>query len=459
MDDLTAFERQIRRVLGDMAGPEPRFDAREIVRPTSVTSPRWAVQPMFSTTKLAAAAVILALSGGFVLASEPPERWAAGGPSGAGDIAFVQAAHDRAPVESTMRARVILAVPVDGDAPTPLLDVPGERWGFTGGLFPDDPRNDRLAGPAVRWSPGGERMAFRLFNDVPGIYLLDRDGGDLRRLVELPRDAGTGMPFAAGLDWSPDGKRIAYTYPYGGLSSPIYTVDVDSGQVTRLGDTDPPSRPATFATRTVEWSPDGSRIAFARTEGTAGLPRSSELFVVNADGTGERQLTTGPEPYPQVRSVAWSPDGLSIAFVQDMGDAEQGAPERGVLRVVDADGSGLRTLTGPWRNHGCCYWVSTDEPLAWSPDGTSVAMVRVAGEDPDFHDAIVLVNADGSGERELMAGSWFDWSPDGSRLVVSDAGGIGPSETYSIHVIDVDGTDRRWLADGEYPDWSPVAGG
>ena len=62
---------------------------------------------------------------------------------------------------------------------------------------------------------------------------------------------------------------------------------------------------------------------------------------------GERELTTGPEPYPQVRSVTWSPDGSSIAFVQDMGDARHGAPQRGVLRIVDVDGSDLRTLMGP----------------------------------------------------------------------------------------------------------------
>jgi Tol biopolymer transport system component len=312
-----------------------------------------------------------------------------------------------------------------------------------------------LVGPAVSWSPDGTRIAFRLFNDVPGIYLMDRDGSDLRRLVDLPRDRNSGMAFSAALDWSPDGTRIAYTYPYGasgGVASHLYVVDTDDGRVANLMADDP----ARWVTRTVAWSPDGSMIAFARTE-RGMLPRASRLFVMNADGSGERELTTGPEPYPQVHGLAWSPDGKSIAFVQDMGSESQAAPERGVLRVVNADGSGLRTLLGPWQNQGCCSWLSTDEPLAWSPDGTSIAMIRWLGEDDDADQAVVLVNADGSGDRELITGSWFDWSPDGSQLVVADAGGwdARPADAYSISVIDADGSDPRWLAAGEYPAWAP----
>jgi Tol biopolymer transport system component len=218
-----------------------------------------------------------------------------------------------------------------------------------GGVFPNDVRNDQLVGPAVRWSPDGTRVAFRLFNDAPGIYLMDRDGSDLRRLVDLPRDRGSGMAFSAALDWSPDGTRIAYTYPYRSVAAPLYVVDTDDGEVTDLTGDDP----ARWVTRTVAWSPDGSRIAFVRTD-REGLPRASRLFVMDADGTGARELPTGPEPYPQVYAVAWSPDGSQIAFVQGMGSATQPAPERGALRVVDADGSGLRTLAGPWRNGGCC---------------------------------------------------------------------------------------------------------
>jgi hypothetical protein len=89
-------------------------------------------------------------------------------------------------------------------------------------------------------------------------------------------------------------------------------------------------------------------------------------------------------------------------------------------------------------------------------------MIREVGEGADLHDAVTLVNADGSGERELTEGSYFDWSPDGSQLVVSDAGGPlilssdwPPARTYAIHVINADGSDGRWLADGEYPAWAP----
>ncbi len=101
----------------------------------------------------------------------------------------------------------------------------------------------------------------------------------------------------------------------------------------------------------------------------------------------------------------------------------------------------------PW-DGGCCDWSSPDERLAWSPDGTAVAMIdwKETGRD------VVIVSADGSGRRDLTEDgdySWFDWSPDGSQLVVFDQG------SYAISVVNADGTGLRWLANGEFPAWAP----
>ena len=94
------------------------------------------------------------------------------------------------------------------------------------------------------------------------------------------------------------------------------------------------------------WSPDGRRLAFTRGQG------GGSVYVVNADGSGERNLTRGP-----VRDFAWSPDGRKIAFdsVRD-GNSE--------IYVVNADGSGQRRLT---RNAGA------RPRSAWSPDGRKIA--------------------------------------------------------------------------------------
>jgi len=322
--------------------------------------------------------------------------------------------------------------------------VPGAVHGFHVGN-PWNPKNGNLVGPAVRWSPDGTRIAFRLFNDQPGIWVMDLNGRRLvRRIVDLPEDAGSGIGFGPGLDWSPDGTRIAYTYPYYRQRSSLYVVDVrDGGRATSTG---------REGTRTVAWSPDGSKIAFVRTESDV----SSGVFVVNADGTGERRLSV-PDLVGQVAAIAWSPDGSSIAFKRDGGPRDP----RVQLHVVNADGSSQRDLAPISEDPGCCHLVSVDEVLAWSPDGEHIATIGARDGPPQ----IVVVAADGSGERVLMPGGYFDWSPDGSQLVVNDAGTLllgdppTPSTSYDIYVINADGTGKRWLANGEYPAWSPALGG
>ena len=100
------------------------------------------------------------------------------------------------------------------------------------------------------------------------------------------------------------------------------------------------------------WSPDGAKLAFAGDSG---------IFLMNADGTGAVQLTTGGmEP-------SWSPDGSRIAFVMLQWDSTGNDP--GLyprIAVVNTDGSGFARLSdGPY-----------DDSPAWSPDGTRIAFVR-----------------------------------------------------------------------------------
>ena len=74
---------------------------------------------------------------------------------------------------------------------------------------------------------------------------------------------------------------------------------------------------------TPSWSPDGRRIAFHR--------RSAVLDVVNADGSGQQNLTSGSYP-------AWSPDGRRIAFVRADNKHHVG------VYVMNADGTEQRRL-------------------------------------------------------------------------------------------------------------------
>ncbi len=83
------------------------------------------------------------------------------------------------------------------------------------------------------------------------------------------------------------------------------------------------------------WSPDGAQIAFE-----SDVDGDMDIYVMNADGTGVRQLT-GAEPDADAHDEgpAWSPDGLQIAFTSGTGNLT------GDIHVMNADGSDVRRIT------------------------------------------------------------------------------------------------------------------
>ncbi len=177
------------------------------------------------------------------------------------------------------------------------------------------------------------------------------------------------------------------------------------------------------------WSPDGTQIVFYSERD--GQP--ADLFVINADGAGERRLTQTPaaEGYP-----AWSPDGRQIAYEADAPDGNFD------VYVMNADGSNVRRLTTDRRR---------DVGPAWSPDGTKIAfMSDRAGIEFDVYQ----MNADGSNVERLTEGAtnWFpQYSPDGSRLAfhVGRDVNIFDLKTRALTALTNDPDN------GMYPTWSP----
>src|SRR5207249_414599 len=153
-----------------------------------------------------------------------------------------------------------------------------------------------------------------------------------------------------------------------------------------------------------DWSPDGSRMAFdVRTD----FRDPGQIYTMNADGSAQRRLTDSPG---MDIDPDWSPDGSKIVFVSKR------ETESGALNVMNADGSDQRPLIP---NHRCtppspppasppvCLG---DEQPTWSPDGTMIAFVGFAQEDPGFSD-IFVVRVDGTDERRLTHTPDFEWSP------------------------------------------------
>jgi Tol biopolymer transport system component len=180
-----------------------------------------------------------------------------------------------------------------------------------------------------RWSPDGNSIVFGTSTPT-GVTLgvMHADGSDRHLIAPALIDDASGAPA-----WSKDG-RIAFR-----RSSPetpgLWTIHPDGTGLTQLtsyaGDVQP------------RWSPDGTRLVFETYGSTPGGPNA--IFVVNADGTGRRRLTEGPDQNP-----AWSPDGKWIIFDRHVPYGYESACP---LYAVSSSGGDAVPLL-PERTRGAC---------------------------------------------------------------------------------------------------------
>lgn len=181
-----------------------------------------------------------------------------------------------------------------------------------------------------RWSPTSSTIAFDSDYESPTgantIWLVEADGSNLRRAADSLRGTNGELRMP---DWSPDGGRLVHIrYPgQTNGTSEIYVMNADGTNPVRLtsnlSQEDSP-----------RFSPDGTRIAFSRLDG--GQP--PQIWVMNADGSGAVQLTTEGGSWP-----TWSPDGSQIAYVRDNSRRR----EAGVIWKLN-QGGGLVQLTSQW---------------------------------------------------------------------------------------------------------------
>ena len=221
-----------------------------------------------------------------------------------------------------------------------------------------------LLGARATWAPSGTRIAYdrpEVFYPGTGkfeVYAVNTDGTGN---TSLTKDFGGEVP-----SWSPRGDLIAFAHAPTG----IHTMNTDGSNIR------PVSQPNAFSPA---FSPDGSQILYA----CCGYPTQYDLWLVNADGTGEHRLTNTPEIE---ESAVFSPDGKHILFQRP------GGPVRDEVWIMNADGSGARVLiedaeTPSWQaipnEPPDCSAASADPSIFTKHDGR-MRVVRVSGVvDPD----------------------------------------------------------------------------
>jgi TolB protein len=252
------------------------------------------------------------------------------------------------------------------------------------------------------------------------------------------------------------GGEIAFTVNDNGWGE-IWLMAPDGSDRRRLTDSRPSETDASGATSPA-WSPDGTRIAYSAQTGTEEEDqRLSEIYVMNADGTGQERLTTNDD---FDGDPVWSPDGTRIAFTRATGVGTDAV--RSGIAVMDAVGGSARQIT---RARGSSF----DGTPAWSPDGSRIVFTRATfgerSEDATFD--LFTVGPDGTGLKKIVPGGGDpSWSPDGTRIAyasIRDRLGITCFQecltSGEIYVAEADGSGQRRLtrteADEGSPAWSP----
>lgn len=227
-------------------------------------------------------------------------------------------------------------------------------------------------------TPDGKRLAF--MRDVEGIdryslWTLLWNGSGLKRLTPVGKEA----LYPA---WSTNGSQLSFTRRVGGVWE-IFAINSDGTGERQLSKFRSEGKRPSWGART-SWSPDGKYIAFSVSFGrSAGY----EIYLMNLE-TGEYEALTGDDYDGRVPS--FSPDGKLLAF-------NSTATGKWETVVMDMTTRQIRRLGNQASAFG----------LSWSPDGTHILYAGRKNNNTDIY----IMDADGKNQRRLTTSSGLDIAP------------------------------------------------
>jgi WD40-like Beta Propeller Repeat len=259
-----------------------------------------------------------------------------------------------------------------------------------------------------------------------------------------------GEPSAA-----PDNGHITFTDR--DQAADIAVMNADGTGIRQLTSFSAPAGSAARGDRRSSWSPDGRRIAYSQYD-----TLQAGVYVMNADGSGQRLVAAGGRGVP-----SFTPDGGTLAFERYQKGIFLVDSAGGNDRVILAD----RNVVDPATNQRT---FETNTEPRFSPDGRRIVFTRrtvvsTPGSSPVVDIDIYVMNADGSGVTRLTSTPTVDesspsFSPDSTKIVyVRRAAGVSDYEltvdNARVAVMNADGSGQQEIAPGGEPFWSSITAG
>ncbi len=257
------------------------------------------------------------------------------------------------------------------------------------------------------WAPTGERRL--AFTRGRHVVVLEAIAGT-GRAVPSPPPAEDSEPV-----WSSTG-RLAFVRRLEVDGRPRHQIVAAN---TRGGEQRVLVRTGPFASRSLAWSPDGRTLAYVAAYPDPAVRHVLGLFLVSARGGRPRFLLRAAG----MDDVSWSPDGQRLVFAASVPGAEAFDPYR-IFTITRVD----RRIVQLTQQRSSAI---ADATPRWSPDGTQIAFVRTGRRGSTIH----TIRPDGSGLRLVARDATGpSWSPSGDSLAYVD-GYSGQGRPLALSVV------------------------